>query len=87
MKAMKKTNLIALFCVGSLALSGLALGQQNGPKRHRRPPPEAIDACKGKASGDSCSFESPRGTENGTCWAPRQDRPLACRTPHPPQGR
>lgn len=83
-----KKILISLLCVGSLALSGLALAQRGGHKRPpRRPPPEAIDACKDKAAGDSCSFKSPHGTLSGTCWAPSEDLPLACRPAQHPRGR
>jgi hypothetical protein len=84
-----KRILISLLCVGSLALSAMALAQHGDPKRPpRRPPPEAIDACKSKASGDSCSYTSPRGEAfSGTCWAPSEDRPLACRPAQRPRGR
>lgn len=83
---MKKMILISLTCLGSLAMSSLALGQQDDHRRGRRgPPSEALDACKGKASGDACSFESPRhGTVSGTCFAPKEDLPLACRPANRP---
>jgi len=65
------------------------------PPRHG-PPPEAMAACKGKAVGDSCSFVGRRGeTLTGSCFTPPampqaagngngQNRPVACRPPHPP---
>ena len=85
---MKSSILIGLVCMGSLAAGSLALARPPGPNRPPpRPPAEAIDACKGKASGDSCSFESPHGAVSGTCWAPRQDLPLACRPARNPDGR
>jgi hypothetical protein len=34
------------------------------------PPPEASQACQGKSQGSSCSFETPRGTMQGTCGSP-----------------
>ena len=35
---------------------------------HRRPPPPAIDACKGKKAGDKASFIGRRGEKvEGTC--------------------
>ncbi|MGZ3183642.1 MAG: hypothetical protein ACXU8N_14490 [Telluria sp.] len=38
------------------------------PKDHRGPPPEAIEACKGKQAGDSVTIKTPRGdTLTGTC--------------------
>lgn len=51
---------------------------KNKRKKHRRgPPPEAVDACKGKKEGDSCEFEGRRGQVTGTCQT-RRDR-LVCR--------
>lgn len=85
---MAKGILINLCLVGSLAWGGLALGQgggSGGNQPPRRPPKEAVDACVNKASGDACSFESPRGTVEGTCWAPREDLPLACRPADAPR--
>lgn len=55
-------------------------GGQSGGEHHRGPPPAAIAACKGLASGAGCSFV---GRENknrsGTCFSPATDKPLACR--------
>ncbi|MEL7535919.1 MAG: hypothetical protein AAFZ58_07885 [Pseudomonadota bacterium] len=48
-------------------------------RKHRRPPPVALEACAAAVEGDSCAFEGRRGeTLEGTCQAP-QDKPLACR--------
>jgi hypothetical protein len=79
---------------------GMGPGGQGGPGaqggtagrgRRRGPPPEAIAACNGKASGAACTFTGRRGeTLAGTCFAPRQRAasgtgaaaggpPLACR--------
>ena len=41
---------------------------RGGPRGMRRPPPEAIDACIGLASGSLCRFTSPRGDQiSGSC--------------------
>lgn len=32
-----------------------------------RPPREAVEACEGSGSGNTCSFQSPRGRITGTC--------------------
>lgn len=57
-------------------------GPQGGPggqqHQHRTPPPEALAACKTLQAGQSCSFTSPRGAEQGSCFAP-EGKPLACR--------
>ncbi|QDL52989.1 hypothetical protein [Rhodoferax aquaticus] len=54
--------------------------QQEGPE-HRKPPAEALAACKSLAAGAACNFTSPRGAEAGTCGAP-EGKPLACRPAH-----
>ena len=60
--------------------------QGRGPRGHRGPPPEAIEACSGKASGDVCSFTGRRGEDlEGTCGIGRGgETQIACRpTNHP----
>ncbi len=49
------------------------------------PPPEAIAACRGKASNDVCQANLQGGTIQGLCWAPT-GRPLACRPRNAPPG-
>ena len=56
-------------------------GGQGGGER-RGPPPQAIEACKGKASGATCSFVGRNNAERtGTCFSPDAGHPLACRPP------
>lgn len=46
----------------------------------RGPPPEALEACVGKAEGDVCTFTGRRGDANGTCFVPPRDgEALACK--------
>lgn len=75
-------------------------GGQGGPggEKRRGPPPESIEACKGKAAGAVCNFVNREGASlAGTCYAPppRPDeagksdapaRPLACRPDRGPGG-
>jgi hypothetical protein len=85
---------LALIALITLCASSQAAQQQQAPQtreqgqggehQHRKPPPEALDACKGKSSGQACSFTSPHGQVDGTCFAP-EDKPQACRPKHPPQ--
>ncbi len=65
--------------LAALALSsGLLAAQPTGDRGgQRRPPPEALAACKSLSSGQDCSFTSPNGTVNGACRAPA-DKALAC---------
>lgn len=52
---------------------------------HRGPPPEAYQACVGKASGSRAQFTSPRGdTVSGTCE--REGERLVLRPDRPPRG-
>lgn len=62
-------------------------GQQGGEGGgHRRPPPEALEACKSLKSNAACSFQHPeRGTIKGSCFAP-EGKPLACRPADAPKG-
>jgi len=90
MRKMHTFGLRAALRVGSgatlILVAGLAQAQQGTPPAggqggeggHRGPPPEAIAACKAISSGQACSFTTPRGTMQGTCWAP-EGKPLACK--------
>jgi len=64
----------ALSCSSSLLIAQPAEGQ-GGP---RRPPQEALDACKSLSAGQECSFADSQGSIKGSCWAP-EGRPLACK--------
>jgi len=45
--------------------------EQQGGRPRMGPPPEAIAACSGKASGAACSFTGRQGEAlTGTCFAP-----------------
>lgn len=68
-------------------LFALSLAHPPGPGEAPPPPPppEAIEACEGADSGDACSFSGREGEEvSGTCFAPEDDLPLACKPDHPP---
>ena len=64
------------------ALSAQPTEDKGGP---RKPPAEALDACKSVSSGKECSFSSPQGKVTGTCWAP-EGKPLACKPKDAPTG-
>lgn len=54
-------------------------------QRPPRPPREAIDACVDLEAGDACSFEGRnQETVDGICFAPDEEKPLACRPKNPP---
>ena len=50
----------------------------------RRPPKEAIKACKNKNDNDNCEFTGRGQSMTGTCFRPNQNVPLACRPNHGP---
>ena len=79
---MKTENkiLIRLGLLTALTCSSGILSAQTteGPDGPRRPPQEALDACKSVSAVQECSFASPHGTVRGSCWAP-EGKPLACR--------
>ena len=97
-----RTLLIATLALGMASIAGAQTppSQPNGqgatatPKpHHRRPPPQAIEACDGKKAGDACTFTGREGEQlSGTCFSPpaheskdasegqgQGDRPMACR--------
>ncbi|MBN2722799.1 MAG: hypothetical protein JXR95_01875 [Deltaproteobacteria bacterium] len=50
------------------------MGRRSGPKK------QSIDACKGKKSGDSCSFTDCQGSKrNGTCMTGGRHGVFHCR--------
>ena len=52
------------------------------PPHHRGPPPEAIQACASKNTGDTCTFTGRDRQVDGTCEL--REQTLACRPAHPP---
>jgi hypothetical protein len=92
---MKSSNLSTLpfgracaltICTAALtACCGLSAQTADGTGGPRKPPAEAIDACKSLSSGQDCSFSSLHGTVKGTCWAP-EGKPLACKPKDAPTG-
>lgn len=77
---------VLTICSGALtACCGLSAQTVDGTGGPRRPPAEALDACKTASSGQECSFNSPHGTVKGACWAP-EGKPLACKPKDAPTG-
>lgn len=83
---MERIGKARTLCAAALALSaGLLCAQPADGGAHRKPPPEARDACKSLQSGQDCSFTSPQGVVKGSCFAP-EGKPLACRPKNAPNG-
>jgi len=63
----KKLNIVFLLLAmaPNLALAAPESRQQSGV--HKKPPQEAIDACKGKSEGASVEIITPRGKIKLTC--------------------
>jgi len=64
--------------------------QASAVRDHRRPPREAVEACKGSAARAACAFDVGDHHVTGTCRTPPDgtDGPLACapgRPPPPPE--
>jgi hypothetical protein len=54
-------------------------------RTQRKPPPQsAIDACSGKAEGDACQFQGPRGNVPGDCGYSPDKKYFTCRPNRPP---
>ena len=80
-------RLLATLALSSASLAACCgLGAQPNEGAPRKPPPEALQACKGLKAAQDCAFTSLQGPVKGSCWAP-PDKPLACRpkdAPPPP---
>jgi hypothetical protein len=84
---MKTTNktlirfalLAAVSCSSNLLFAQPAEGQGGA----RKPPQEALDACKSLSAGQECGFTAPHGNINGVCWAP-EGKPLVCKPKNAP---
>ena len=66
--------LAALYCSSGILSAQPAEGQGDP----RKPPQEALDACKSLSAGQECRFSSQHGIVKGSCWAP-EGKPLACK--------
>lgn len=78
--------LVLCVCAGGAAVAQDGQGKR-GEGERRGPPPEALEACEGKAAGDACAFEGRRGEAvEGQCFTPDEERPLACRPERPLDG-
>ncbi len=63
---------------------GQGPGGPGSPGRRGPPPPQAFDACKGKALGDQVQLTTPRGVVSASCIQTPQG--LAARPQRPPPG-
>jgi hypothetical protein len=75
-----------VFATFTAVFGGSAWAQADGSGAPRTPPAEALAACKGMTSGQACSFSGQRGTVSGSCFTPKDDKPLACRPKDAPRG-
>ncbi|MCK5614348.1 hypothetical protein KAR91_71440 [Candidatus Pacearchaeota archaeon] len=55
------------FCTNASSQTSSGERDQMRGEGRDGPPQEAIDACKSGNEGDSCSFETPRGSLSGRC--------------------
>jgi hypothetical protein len=69
----------------SLSSGTLMAQSPQGGSEQRKPPREAIEACKSLSIGQDCSFTTTERSVKGTCWAP-EGKPLACRPKDAPKG-
>lgn len=63
--------------VSKLIIAGLALSFASIVSAKRGAPPEALEACSGKAVADACEMTTPRGDAIGQCVA-TPDEQIAC---------
>jgi len=82
---LSRTFALTICSAALTACCGLSAQTADGNGGPRKPPAEALDACKALSNGKDCSFSSPHGTVKGTCWAP-EGKPLACKPKDAPTG-
>jgi hypothetical protein len=70
---------LALAAAVNLLATSAASAQPSGGGQRQGPPAAALAACKSLTTGATCGFSGPQGTVAGTCFAPQQSLPLACR--------
>ncbi|MCP4395880.1 MAG: response regulator [bacterium] len=76
---------ILLFFLLGMAVSESIAQPRSGQTPGGGPPQEAIDACRGKVSGDPCEFSTPHRKVNGDCESVQNQ--LACKPEGgPPSG-
>ena len=79
------TMAVLLLLIGSAPAVVLAFDGPAGRGGRKGPPPEAIEACKGKQVGDTVEFTGRRGeTLEATCK--EMDGQLAAVPQNPPKG-
>jgi len=87
MKKLRFVIIVGLFAAGTCLFAFNVMAEKKGPGPGG-PPPE-IEACKGKKSGESCSFRSMDGTtKTATCKKIRtpKGKELSCGDmPKPPK--
>lgn len=77
--ANKKTGVALLIALGLALPISYASAEPDQRRRHRGPPPEAIEVCVDQSEGDICGFSTPRGDIEGTCIVPpRGEEQLVC---------
>jgi hypothetical protein len=78
-------NLIATVAFPIMLAAGVASADPPPEGRpHRRPPPEAFEACKDRKADDACSVTFHEHTLTGKCAA-TPEGPLVCRPDRPPR--
>jgi len=87
---MKRTKSIkGFFVMGAIIVISFyfhvdqGFAAQEGQNRRGGPPQEAIDACKSSNEGDSCNFETPRGSLSGSCISVKEG--IVCAPKDAPQ--
>jgi hypothetical protein len=75
------TGLMVLFLAGtSYAQESTEEGQGSGGQHsHRAPSQAAIDACSGKAVGDTCNYTNAKGEDKSGACANTRDNQLFCK--------
>lgn len=71
--------LTAILTMMIFGVINFAIAQGNKTQRQSTPPKEAIEICKNKDTGSTCSIKTPRGdTLEGTCKYTPDEKYFVC---------
>lgn len=75
-----KASILVTTITLSTSLLARPGGGEGGERGKRGAPPEAIEACAGKAVDEFCEFTGRHGPLSGTCFTPNEETSeLACK--------
>ena len=73
-----KRNLLGFMLLG-MFIASTSYAQEGAEHAHHTPSQAAIDACSGKAEGDTCDYTNSKGEDKSGSCANTDDQQLFCK--------